>query len=145
MVRNLEAGDGRALGQLFFDAYKGTVDDEGQTLEQAVEEAEATFAGRYGPVIWRASYVVLDKSKIISTSVVTDYKEIPLVAFAATLPSYQGQGLARLTMKKSIEALAELGRHEVRLVVTETNTRALSLYERLGFVAIDNRLRTESA
>lgn len=137
VFRNLERGDARALGQLLYDAYKGTVDDEGQTLADAIAEAEETIAGKYGALIGEASYVVLDGSTIVSTCVVTNYKEIPLVAFAATLPAYQGRGLARKGMIASIRSLADMGRDQVRLVVTETNSRALSLYERLGFAPID--------
>lgn len=144
VVRNVVASDAAKLGSLFYESYKGTVDDEGQTLEQAVAEAEETLAGRYGPMIWSASYVVLDGDQIVSTSIVTDFKNTPLVAFAATLPAYQGKGLAKHTMKKSIAALCAIGRHEVRLVVTETNLKALTLYEKLGFAALDNKLRTES-
>lgn len=137
VFRNLERGDAHALGQLLYDAYKGTVDDEGQSIEDAIIEAEETIAGKYGELIREASYVVLDGNTIVSTCVATNYKEIPLVAFAATLPSYQGKGLARKGMIASIRSLADLGRDQVRLVVTETNARALSLYESLGFTPVD--------
>jgi hypothetical protein len=38
-VREARSQDAEALGRLMHDAYRGTVDDEGETLEQSVAEA----------------------------------------------------------------------------------------------------------
>lgn len=138
VLRNLRPADADKLGQLLYDAYKGTVDDDGQTLNDARQEAEGTLTGKYGNAIFPASYVVLAEETMVSACVVTHYKEKPLVAFAATLPQYQGKGLARLAMKQSIRSLADEGHSEVRLVVTAANERAKNLYEQLGFVPMDS-------
>ena len=47
-VRSFRAGDEEALGGLMFRAYQGTLDDEGETLEQAHAEIRKTMAGAYG-------------------------------------------------------------------------------------------------
>lgn len=139
MARQLQASDAEALGRLLHDAYKGTVDDDGQTLEQAIQEVKETFFGRYGAMTWAASHVVLDGDLIVCCSVVTNYQHNPLIAFAATLPAYRGQGLCTQVMTESIRALARMGRPLVKLVVTEKNERALSLYRHLGFVPVDKK------
>lgn len=139
VARQLQATDAEALGLLLHDAYKGTVDDDGQTLEKAVQEVKETFFGRYGGMIWTASHVVLDENAIVCCSVVTNYQHNPLIAFAATLPAYQGKGLCTQVITESIRALARLGRPQVRLVVTEKNERALSLYQHLGFKPVDKK------
>ncbi len=139
LARQLQASDAEALGRLLHDAYKGTVDDDGQTFEQAVQEVKETFFGRYGAMIWTASHVVLDGGTIVCCSVVTNYQHNPLIAFAATLPEYQGKGLCTQVMTESIRALARMGRPLVKLVVTEKNERALSLYHHLGFKPVDKK------
>lgn len=50
-------------------------------------------------------------------------------------PEFKGRGLARLCVAASMQALAAGGRREFDLFVTETNTPARALYERLGFRA----------
>ncbi len=49
------------------------------------------------------------------------------------LPGHQGHGLGQLLMKTSIEALRAMKFHELTLTVTSGNSRAVRLYEQLGF------------
>lgn len=48
-------------------------------------------------------------------------------------PQYQGQGLGRLLMEKSIEFAKRQGCEVMSLEVRVSNTKAISLYESLGF------------
>jgi hypothetical protein len=41
--------DAPALAQLMLDAYRGTIDDEGETGEEALAEFNAMLDGKYGP------------------------------------------------------------------------------------------------
>jgi len=52
------------------------------------------------------------------------------------MPGYQGRGLGRRLMEASMQALRSRGFTMVSLTVTSGNTRAVRLYEKLGFTAV---------
>ncbi len=58
------------------------------------------------------------------------------LAQVAVSPSAQGLGLGKLLLGRAIDALARAGYRSVSLMVSETNQRALSLYESMGFRAV---------
>jgi len=49
------------------------------------------------------------------------------------MPGYQGSGIGRRLMEHSIQALRRRNYESLSLTVTSANTRAVELYERLGF------------
>jgi ribosomal protein S18 acetylase RimI-like enzyme len=49
------------------------------------------------------------------------------------MPGYQGSGIGRHLMERSIEALRRRDYQSLSLTVTSTNRQAVELYERLGF------------
>lgn len=128
------AGDVAALGALMLRAYEGTIDDEGETLEQAVAEVARTFAGAYGRFDAEHSRLAERAGRIVSATLVTHWQDRPFVAFTMTDPAFARQGLARLLLQCVMHRLSQDGAHELRLVVTLDNTPALRLYESLGFV-----------
>lgn len=132
--RALTKRDGALIGGLLFEAYRGTVDDGGETLQEAVKEGEKTVQGGYGPLLWNASFIVDIDGQARAMSVVTLYDEQPLLAFSATHPQHQRQGYARGLIEKTLHSLAEQGVHELNLAVTLDNTPALRLYQSMGFV-----------
>ena len=52
---------------------------------------------------------------------------------------YQGQGMGRKLMEKLVEAVKPLGVDSMTLEVRPSNTRALALYEKLGFKSVGRR------
>jgi ribosomal protein S18 acetylase RimI-like enzyme len=52
------------------------------------------------------------------------------------LPGYQGNGLGRMLMQTSVEALRSVKFRELTLTVTSENRTAVQLYEKLGFQTI---------
>lgn len=52
------------------------------------------------------------------------------------MPGYQGHGVGRQLMEQSIEVLRRRNYESLSLTVTSVNTRAVGLYERLGFRTI---------
>jgi ribosomal protein S18 acetylase RimI-like enzyme len=52
------------------------------------------------------------------------------------MPGYQGHGLGRKLMETSIQALRALRFTALSLTVTSVNSRAVELYERLGFLTL---------
>jgi GNAT superfamily N-acetyltransferase len=125
--------DGPALGRLAFVAYRGSVDDHGDTEAQYVEDLTATLAGRYGRLLVPASTVVEDGDLGLSAGVIfTWWDALPLLAFCLTDPRRQGRGLATGLITQAARDLAAEGHDRMHLVVTDGNP-ARALYERLGF------------
>ncbi len=126
--------DADALGALMLDAYRGTLDDEGETLDDARAIARDLFAGGSGAFLWAVSEVTERDARLVAATMVTLWQDLPFIAFMVTAPSHQRQGLARAGLVRAINRLAAGDETVVRLVVTQGNSRAEALYESLGFV-----------
>ncbi len=125
--------DADALGELLLDAYRGTLDDEGETLHDARAVARDLFGGGSGTFLWAVSEVIEADGRLAAATMLTTWQDLPFVAFMVTAPSHQRQGLARAGLQRAINRLAAGGETVVRLVVTQGNARAEALYESLGF------------
>lgn len=53
--------------------------------------------------------------------------------------NYQGQGVGSRLMAEAVKALATQGFTLIKLSVAPENTRALKLYEKLGFVVVERK------
>ncbi|MGZ3656602.1 MAG: tetratricopeptide repeat protein [Bdellovibrionota bacterium] len=123
-----------ALARLMDNAYRGTIDHEGETLAQCEEEMRGTIGGKYGPFLANASFVnITGDQTAAAASMITLWKELPLLAFSMSDPAHQGRGLAGALIRKSMFALKESGYEALYLVVTEGNVPAERLYRKLGF------------
>jgi ribosomal protein S18 acetylase RimI-like enzyme len=134
--RTLAPGDARVLGELLHAAYRGTVDDEGESVEDAVGEAGRTLDGAYGPVLWACSRIVVGEAEGVglAAAVVTHAPELgALLAFSVTRPEVQRRGFAAALIQRALSEAHALGHERLSLVVTEANTPALALYRKLGF------------
>jgi len=132
-VRPMARADSLRLGELFYAAYVGTVDYEGESREDAAAAVEATFDGEYGEFMPSASMLAESAARIISASFVTKWQGQPLLAFAVTDPEHKGRGYSRRCTSAAMQALARSGYRELHLFVSATNTPALALYRKLGF------------
>ncbi|KZL72176.1 n-terminal acetyltransferase c complex catalytic subunit mak3 [Colletotrichum incanum] len=56
------------------------------------------------------------------------------IAMLAVASPYRGKGIATALVKRAIDAMAQRNADEVVLETEETNTQAMRLYERLGFL-----------
>lgn len=134
-LRSLTSADAPSLGRLMWAAFRGTLDDEGETLDDAEAEITRTLSGKWGSVIWPASLVAHVDDLIVSAAVaVFDnvHQERPLLAFVMTDPRYQRRGAGEQLIQECIRRLHAMGIRELHLAVTKGNP-ALSLYRRLGF------------
>lgn len=134
-ARPVRPDDAPALAALMLDAYRGTIDDEGETVEEALAEVNAMLDGKYGPWLADASFVVELDGRLAAASVITLWLDIPLVAQIFTHPAYTNRGLGKFLLTRSINALYDQGYEELVLYVTEGNDSAQHLYTILGFTA----------
>lgn len=137
LARRVERSDVAGLGDLMLAAYRGTVDDEGETEADAVAEVERTLSGEYGPFLTDCSIAVDDDARIGGASLVTLWDGRPILAHLVVHPEARRRGLGTFLMATSGNALVRAGYAHVDLFVTEENEPAVSLYRKLGFRVVD--------
>ena len=131
--RPIAADDIPALGALMLAAYQGTVDYEGETLDDAIGAARSMLAGRYGPFLERCSFVAEQAGQAAGACIITLWNDRPLVCDIMVHPALKNQGLGTFLLKRSARALFEQGYGELVLYVTVGNDNAQHVYEKLGF------------
>lgn len=134
-ARHVSASDAEGLAHLMLDAYRGTIDDEGDTLDGARAEIRRTLAAEYGTFLPGCSWLAEDGDTIRAACLVTyfDIWQAPIIAFVMTGPAAKGHGLATNLIKRSMNSLLDHGYTRLCLAVTEGNTPAQHVYNMLGF------------
>jgi len=132
-TRAPSAADREALADLMLDAYRGTIDDEDETLEDAIAEVDRTFAGEYGDFLGACSRVVGREQQLASACLITLFEGKPWLSVSMTRPRWKRHGFARGLLNESLNLLAEARYQEIGLIVTEGNSAAEALYRSLGF------------
>ena len=62
-VRKISSSDARELGRVMYEAYQGTIDYSGETIDEATAEVEATSKGKgHAKNLLRASLSFLNKA-----------------------------------------------------------------------------------
>jgi GNAT superfamily N-acetyltransferase len=138
MVRPLAAADVEELGQVMWSAFHGTPDDEYDTPADAEAEAAETLAGKWGPVVWAASFGCEASARLIGAGIVVldrAHEQLPLLAFLLTVPERQRAGIGRRLVEESLYGLGSSGWFELHLAVLPMNP-AIRLYRRLGFETV---------
>ena len=137
--RHPTEADAETIAVLMFEAYRGTIDAEpNDTLDTARGEVATTFEGGYGPFMPEVSFLVEEGGVLVSASLVTRWRDHPLIAFTMTAPARTGRGLSRAALTRSLAALAEAGEDHVDLAVTDGNEPAQHLYASLEFVEVES-------
>lgn len=135
-ARSVKHEDSEALAHLMLAAYRGTIDDGGETLDDARAEVRKALDGGYGAFDFGASELIERGSRVVSSTIVTHYQGLPMIAFSLTLPEWRRQGLARAGLRRTMHRLALAGHQRVQLAVTSGNTPAERLYGSLGFADV---------
>lgn len=133
--RHVSAGDAEGLAQLMLAAYHGTIDDGGETIDDARAEIQRTLAAEYGTFLPDCSWLVGDGGSLRSACIVTYFAEwqTPIIAFVMTDPATKGQGVATRLIKRSMNSLLDQGYTRLCLTVTDGNIPAQHVYDMLGF------------
>ena len=135
VCRTVRESDREDLAILLYAAFRGTIDDEGETFSDALSEIDRTFTGDYGDLLLDCSFVIEHGEFLASACLIgqSGPDDVPLVVFSMTRPDTQRRGLARFLLQQSIDALLDRGHERLTLIVTEGNTPAQRLYTSLGF------------
>lgn len=131
-VRGVTDVDRVDLATLLLDAYRGTVDDEGEGPDEALAAIDFYLA----TIVRTSSFVVLDGSDLVAMSFVVVVGDRHYVDPVAVSPRVQRRGVGRAAVATSLAALADDGVRDVGAVITDGNTPSERLFRSLGFVRI---------
>lgn len=133
-VRTVAPADLADLATLMLSAYIGTIDYEGENLDDATAEVGSFFDDPES--LLGRSYIVEDDGEIVSAVLVSMRHGLPFIGYVMTLPSHKRKGLARLVVTEAINRLADDGHERVVLYITDGNTPSESLFRSVGAVHI---------
>ena len=135
-IRSVQTADASSLANLMVEAYRGTIDYEGETLEDALAEVNAFFAGeRGGPPYLGTSYLALVNSQMVGACLTSDWREkqAPIIAYVMTRANWKKRGIGRQLLFRVLQAIRENGYPEVWAVITEGNRPSENLFLQFGF------------
>lgn len=123
----------KRLAKHFFYSFKGTIDDEDETIAEWLQEVKKSFQGGHGPLLKEHSFYIEEGKKIIGSAVVSLFRGVPLVIYVAVDPDKRGQGLSKKLLQQMFYSFEESSYQEIFLVVTPGNFPAETLYKKMGF------------
>lgn len=135
----IEITDAPALAELMIDAYRGTIDDDGETYEDAFAEVHAYLNGERGGPPWltisRQAFV---DTRLVGACLVSQWSErqLPIIAYILTRADWKRRGIGRQILSSVLEVLRENGFSEVRAVITQGNEPSENLFRQMGFQKI---------
>lgn len=132
-VRNVRPDDLDNLAQLMLDAYRGTIDYDDETYEDAVTEVRSFFEN--SPALG-LSYVVELDGKFVSAVLVAVSDGDPFIGYAMTHPDHKGAHVGRRLVHHALSSAKEAGYTRVVFYITAGNHPSEALFASLGAVAI---------
>ncbi|MFN8360723.1 MAG: GNAT family N-acetyltransferase [Candidatus Kapaibacterium sp.] len=137
-VMPLQPEDYEEVGRTFLDAYRGTIDYEGEELTDAIQEVHRVCTGAYGALIHPASGVIMVEHRIAAAVFVTEQPDgTAFIPYLVTAKEWKGQGFASELLRHALFHLANAGYKRVELYVTRGNLIAEHLYAKLGFLSAE--------
>jgi hypothetical protein len=141
-LRQPSSVDREALAVLVLEAYRGTIDDEGEDLDAARAFIAESFAE--SPLLG-ASWMAHAAGVPVSAVLLRRWRGQPLVTFVVTHPSHKGERLASALVRRSLSSLVSAGETQAVAFITDGNTPSERLFARLGFERVAALDRTGGA
>lgn len=116
------------------DSYLGTVDYEGEGIEEAKAEVADYMAS--SPML-ESSWVVEDGQLLLAAILINSWQGRPLVGYVMTRASAKSQGVAALLLEMSIQSLEEAGFDTVDGFITAGNAPSERLFASAGATRLD--------
>ncbi|MEE8375444.1 MAG: GNAT family N-acetyltransferase [Acidimicrobiia bacterium] len=123
--------DAGELALLMLDAYRNTIDYDGETIVEAREEIEGFFTNDPDLV---NSRVAMISNHIVSACLVTAWKGHPFVSYVMTGVEYKGKGIGTATLRASLRSFEQAGHISVGAFITEANLPSEAMFYRVGAV-----------
>ena len=131
-VRAVDVTDREQLATVILDAYRGTVDDEGEDHEAALAAVDDWLSRLESP----HSVVLEQDGRIVAVSFVVNVAGREYIDPVAIVSGRKREGLGRAAVATSLRSLHEVGVREVGAVITDGNTASERLFTSLGFVRV---------
>lgn len=127
-VRPPAPSDQAALAELMLDAYRHTIDDGGETIDDARNEVDSFFTSASTPPLLTCSWVYWRETQAVAACLASWWpqRHCALIAYVMTRAAAKGLGLGRYLVQRSLECFVEAGYHEARAVITGGNTNNIS-------------------
>lgn len=134
-LRRPTARDTDAMGALLLDAYRGTVDDEGEDLAAATAFAKGFLDGEHGRAMLDLSVAAWRGPSLVAVCAVAwlDFRTCPFVVYVATASDAKRQGVGRLVLGESIRRAGRAGHPQLRAFITKGNGPSQALFASMGF------------
>jgi len=128
-LRALSHDDLDALAHLILDAYRGTIDDEGETMVEAVAEIQGWLDET--PLLAHSIGAVFD-GKLVAAVLVMTVDDAPFIAVVMTAAASKGSGLGRAVVEEALAGLHREGHRRVVLYITDGNVPSERLFASVG-------------
>ncbi|MDX1615368.1 MAG: GNAT family N-acetyltransferase [Candidatus Promineifilaceae bacterium] len=127
--------DGQAMAHLMLDAYRGTIDYDGETLADAQAAVDDYLHGSARPLLDQSWLAQHPQDGFVSACLVAWWpaRDRPLIAYVMTQAGWKGRALATTLLAYSLHDLAQAGYNDVRAVITAGNRPSETLFARAGF------------
>jgi L-amino acid N-acyltransferase YncA len=124
--------DRQALAELVLAAYHGTIDDEGETLDDALGAADLWLR----LAIVSHSVVLEEGDRLIAASFVVSLEDRLYIDPVIVAASAKQRGIGASMVSASIRSLHEAAVGEVGATITDGNEPSERLFASLGFVRV---------
>ena len=129
---NLADEDRDGLAQLMLDAYRGSVDDEGETFDEALEAVDFSLAN----CLREHSFVLKEDGIPVAMSLVAVVRGTHYIDPVAVHASHKRAGLGSRLVQASLASLAQAGVSEIGAAITDGNVPSERLFARLGALRV---------
>ena len=131
-IRLVDVTDREQLAVVLLAAYRGSVDDEGETEDDALDAIDEYF----DLMLPQHSFVAVEADRVIAMSFVVTVRDVHYIDPAATTASAKGRGVGTAAVMASLRSLANADVAEVGAVITDGNAASEALFAKLGFVRV---------
>lgn len=117
------------LAALMLDAYRNTIDDEGESLEDALSALDYYLAS----FVRTHSYVMLDGSDPVAFAFVVVMNDVHYIDPVVVASARKRLGVGGALVRRCLGSLADAGVFEVGATITDGNVASERLFIGLGF------------
>lgn len=135
-VRSVTVEDWPELADLMLDAYTGTIDYDGEDLDDAMAEVGSFLDG--DPWLKHSRVAQVDE-RIASAVLVSGMDGEPFIGYVMTRAAHKRRGLGRLLVSSAMSSLAGAGHTYVAFYITAGNIASERLFMGLGATRDDGR------
>jgi len=130
MTRRVRGADRDVLAALMLDGYRGTIDDEGEDLDDALDAVDHYMAA----MMHEQSFVVTEDGQVVAMAFVVTVDGVHFVDPIVVAADRKRTGLGRDAVRMLLGSLMSAGVTEVGATITDGNTASERLFLGLGFV-----------